>query len=299
MTPPPDSTPELSQGLAQLRAGDFAGATELLRAALARDAGHLPTIRALAAAHLARRQPSAARNVIADYLSNHPMCPRGWVLAAQLEWKLARREDAVRLLRRGLDFLPHSDDLKRRLAAFLAAMGRSVQPIRAAGEQPAAPDYLDRVARDTRLLEGLINLPAGDDDTPMLRAIESRLARLVESQPMHADRHLLLARLQLKIGDLPAATRSVHRALRANPNFNAAHRLRATLLARAGDHDQAVRALQALVAAGCQWPDLHVQIAQWQHATGKSDQARQHLYTALRINPHFHRAKALLGRCAA
>jgi Tfp pilus assembly protein PilF len=289
----------LSQGLAQLRASDFAGAAESLRAALARDAGHLPTIRALAAAHLAQGQPAAARKVIADYLSNYPMCPRGWVLAARLEWKLARREDAVRLLRRGLDFLPHSDDLKKQLGVLLAATGRGVESIPSADEEPTAPDYLDRVARDTRLLEGLINLPAGDDDTPMLRAIELRLARLVESQPMHADRQLLLARLELKIGDLPAATRSVHRALRANPNFIAAHRLRATLLARAGDHEQAIRALQALVAGGCQWPDLHVQIAQWQHATGKSDQARQHLYTALRINPDYERAKSLLQRCAA
>jgi Tfp pilus assembly protein PilF len=290
---------ELNQGLALLRAGDFGNATRSLQAALARDAGHLPTVRALATAHLSQHQPVAARKVLADYLANHPMCPRGWVLAARLEWKLARRDDAVRVLRRGLDFLPHSDPLKQQLARFLAAMGRQVESTPEAKESPPAPDYLDRVARDTRLLEGLINLPADDADSPMFRAIELRLARLVESQPMHADRQLLLARLQLKIGDLPAATSCVQRALRASPNFTAAHRLRATLLARAGDHEQAIRALQTLIAGGCHWPDLHVQIAQWQHATGKSDQARQHLYTALRINPQYQRARSLLERCAA
>ena len=269
-----------------------------LRAALAKDPAHLPTVRALAAAHVAQNNPAAARQTLADYRTNHPMCARGWILAAQLEWKLAHRDQALRLLHRALDHLPHSPALKEQLAQYLALTNRAPAP----ASQPlpvTTPDYLDRVAQSTRLLEGLINLPATEEDTPMLRAIESRLAKLLESQPLHADRHLLLAKLQLKIGDLAAATRSVHRALRANPSFTAAQRLRATCLARAGDHDQATRALQSLIAAGLHYPDLHLQVAQYHHTAGRNHEARQHCYSALRQNPHYQKAQTLLHRCAA
>jgi predicted Zn-dependent protease len=133
----------------------------------------------------------------------------------------------------------------------------------------------------------------------MLRALESRLDRLLENQPAHPDRQLLLARLQLRLGDDRAAARSVNRALRASPAYPQALRMRATLLARAGDYDQAVRTLKSLLAKGHDWPDLHVQIAQWQHARGQNEHARQHLYDALRLNPQYAQAQSLLRRCAA
>jgi len=91
------------------------------------------------------------------------------------------------------------------------------------------PTFSNRVARDTRLLQAVINLPAHERDTPMLRALESRLALLLQSQPAHPDRQVLLAKLQLRLGDHRAAGRSVRRALRARPDYPQALRLRATL----------------------------------------------------------------------
>src|SRR5688500_17685964 len=91
------------------------------------------------------------------------------------------------------------------------------------------PTFSNRVARDTRLLQAVINLPAHERDTPMLRALESRLALLLQSQPAHPDRQALLAKRQLRLGDHRAAGRSVRRALRARPDYPQALRLRATL----------------------------------------------------------------------
>jgi tetratricopeptide (TPR) repeat protein len=294
-----DILTERERGLASLRAGQYAVAARHLRAALAGDPGHLGTVRALTAALLAADQPAAAHKVLSDYLIDHPACARGWTLAALFEWKLGRYDDAIRVLRRALEFLPQSPNLRSQLDLFLGARGESASGANAQAAGARDPDYLDRVVQDPRILEGLLNLPADDKDAPMLREIESRLARLVEAQPLHADRQLLLARLYLRLGDLAAATRCVHRALRANPDFADARRLRATLLARAGDYDQAIRSVQELIAQGRDWPDLHVQAAQWQHARGRNEQARQHLYNALRINPRYRRAHALLQRCAA
>jgi tetratricopeptide (TPR) repeat protein len=289
----------LAKGLALLRDHDYAQAERALRACVFQDSGCLPAVRALAAALLALNDAKGARAVLRDYCEGQSMCAKGWILAAQLEWKLGAYDDALVLLRRGLDRLPHSPELRRQIDLLSGARGSTSAKPRTDATGSTCPDLLDRVARDVRLLEGLLNLPATREDTPMLREIESRLRRLLEAQPMHADRHLLLARLQLRLGDAASAHRSVQRALRVNPQYPQAQRLRATLLARARDHADAIRTLETLIARGLKWPDLHLQIAQSQHAIGQKDRARQHLYTALQINPAYHRARALLERCAA
>jgi tetratricopeptide (TPR) repeat protein len=264
---------------------------------MANDPAHLPTVRALAGVLLAEGQPAQARNVLANYLLDHPTCARGWKLAALLEWKLSRYDQAIGILHRALERLPHSPFLRSQLDVFLQAMGRPGQTPQS--EPIGDPDYLDRIVQDPRLLEALLNLASDENDTLIFREIASRLTRLIDEQPRHADRLLQLARVHLRLGDMAAATTAVQRAVELNPNFADAQRLRATLLARAGDHDQAIAALKSLVAAGRDWPDLHVQIARCQHATGRKDQARQHLYRALNKNPRYPSAVRLLRRCAA
>ena len=261
----------------------------------------LAAARALATAYLARQDFVAARGVLSQYVLHNPMVEQGWVLAALLEWKLGRWEDAVVWVRRGLEMMPQSGALRRQLNVLLGAMGRGdvVEADCALASDAGQPDYLHRVARETRVLGGLLNLPGDDADTMMWRGIESRLAQLIEAQPLHADRQLLLARVRLRLGDVAGAMASVQRALRANPDYPQAQRLRAVLLAQGGDYEQAIGIVQGLIARGLDWPDLHVQIAQWQHAAGQDEAARQHLYTALKINPRYAKAQTMLERCAA
>jgi len=326
---------EFDEGLAHLAGENWLEAVSCLRAALRREPGRLAIVRALATAYLMSGDDVAARRVVGTFTTEQPMCDQGWRLAAQLEWKLGQRESAIKITRRGLELMPNSPSLHRQMALLTGALGRAADSTRHAGRasevsriepwisaisgragdaaemfktpKPAGnagksldPDFFDRVVQDAKLLEGLINLPEGEEaDLEMLRRIEFRLAKLVESQPHHADRQLLLAKLQQRIGAIPAATLSVQRAIKANPMFTQAHRLHATLLAGAGDVDGAILILQKLVARGIDWPDLHVQLAELHEKRGQGDAARMSLYSAIRSNPEFAQAQKMLARRAA
>lgn len=294
---------EFDEGLAHLAEHRWDAAVVSLRVALSREPGRFAITRALVTAYLKSGDIPSARSAASSFTMNYPMCAEGWRLAGQLEYKLNDYPGAIKLLQRGLDHLPSSDILKRQLALFQSVTGNQHQgssnSIPTDLQAASDPDWLDRAAQDPRLLESLLNLPTEDTDIEMLRQLESKLARLLESQQYHADRQLMLARLQNKIGDAAAAMLSVQRALRANPDYVEAHRLRATLSAGAGDFDGAIEILEALIARGCDWPDVHYQIAELQRQRGKAEAARSHLYSAIRLNPRFEQAKQLLERCAA
>ncbi len=330
-----NASAELDEGLCHLAGGRWIEAVSCLRAALRREPGRLAIARGLVSAYIHGGDAEAARRVIKSFTSEQPLCAEGWRLAAQLEWKLGLHDEALKVIGRGLDHLPHSPILHQQAALLLGARGKMAESSRhadraasaasriepwiaaAAGRPGSAadmlqsadrisstnpkldPDYFDRLVQDPKLLEGLLSLPAEQCDMEMLRAMEFRLAKLLESQPHHADRQLLLARLQHRIGAIPAATLSVQRALKVNPSYIQAHRLHATLSADAGDLDGALRILEGLIARGLDWPDLHVQMAELQERRGRAESARSHLYSAIRVNPSFARAKELLERCAA
>jgi tetratricopeptide (TPR) repeat protein len=229
-----------------------------------------------------------------------PLCGQAWRLAAQLDWKLGRYDEALKTLERGLARLPHSDLLRHQVALFGGARGQAQ-----AGHShvtlidPADPDPLDRLVERPDLLTALLELPTTTDDVGMLRTLERKLADLLGSQPLHADRHLALAKVHLKLTDRAAAIRSVQRALRANPDYAEAHRLHASLLADQGHFEPAIQILKKLIAAHRDWPDLHCQLADLRRRQGDREQARSHLYTALNLNPNYPRAQELLRRCAA
>jgi tetratricopeptide (TPR) repeat protein len=298
------STSEFEEGLKLLAERRWAAAIERLSGAQAVEPGRFAIVRALATAHLHKHDADAARQVLGDFVRDNSACAQGWRLAAQLEWKLGDYDAALALLDRGLDHLPKSPILIRQAALFRAARGEGQDRVEPGDAQPPQdPDWLDRVAQDTRLLESLLSLPdapaADVAHREMLRQLELRLAQLLEAQPYHADRHLALARLQTALEDWPAAVLSVQRALRANPEYVQAHRLRATLLEKTGDIDAAIDSLQSLVARGIEWPDLHLQLARLQNRQGLEQDARDHVYTALRINPRLEEAHQLLQHWAA
>jgi tetratricopeptide (TPR) repeat protein len=270
---------ELQAGMAHLAAGRWAEAAAALRIANRREPGRLGVVRALATACLHGGDEAGARGAVAEFVLDNPMCAEGWRLAAQLEWKLNRYDDAMATLARGLERLPNSAALHKQTALFWGARGRLENSARhserAADQTEGAalvdPDYLDRLARDPKMLGSLLDLPGDGGDVAMLRAVEHKLAALLESQPHHADRQLVLARLQVRIDALPAAMLSVQRALRANPKYAEAHRLRATILGKLGEFDQAIEILQTLVRTGSDWADIRLQIAELRQARDRAN----------------------------
>src|SRR4051812_46461510 len=190
---------ELEAGFACLSKGEWTGAIGHFLAAIRRQPGDLKVVRALATAHLRVGNPAEARRVLAEFTLGFPLAAEGWRLAALLEWKLGQCTDAVRVIDRGLERLPLSDVLHRQRGLFLGAMGDSSESApdlnRSTGR--TSPDWLDRVAQDPALLDGVMRVASGRGDVPVLRELAERLARLIEAQPGHADRHAALARLRL------------------------------------------------------------------------------------------------------
>ena len=307
----------LEQGLTRLRAHQYTDAIPLLQAALCREPGRFAAVRGLATAHLLDGQPKKARTVMDKFTAEHPMAAEGWRLAAQLEWKLNDRHRSIEILRAGLKRLPHARTLHRQLATFLAADGKFQEAAEHeesnTGEvsvdtkfsSDCERDWLDQIAADPVLLGAILaslNAPASPltaESRRMLEGIEAKLSRLLEAQPHHADRQLLLARLQAKLEAIPAAMLSLQRALRANPHLVDAHRLKAELHGRIGETDQAIEILRDLLKRGLSWPDIHYEIATLEQQRGRCADARTHLYSAVILNPRFEQARQLLERIAA
>lgn len=316
----------LEAGLEHLRAHRFESAITSLRAALRREPGRFVAVRGLATAYLLAGKSKQARKVLEKFTGEYAMSGEGWRLAAQLEWKLNDRQRAVEILQAGLKRLPKSQILHKQLAMFLALKGdfkqtadhaRQAAAASIGADQPAVPaspaatiaqsdqDWLDQIAADPVLL-GAILSPIDSETAPisretwkMLEEIERKLAQLLESQPHHADRQLLLAKLQARLEDVPSAMASLQRALKSSPNLVEAHRLMANLHGRIGHPEQAIQTLKALLKRGLSWPDIHFEIAAFERELGRGAEARSHLYSAIRLNPKFEQAKQMLDRMAA
>ena len=229
---------QISAGFACLARGDWAGAVRELTDAARREAGSLRIIRGLATAHLQLGQVDTAREVIGRFLLAQPLSTEGWRLAALLEWKTGRRDDAIRVLARALERLPGSDVLNRQMDVFTGAVGDRVSVVAAAAQGLGSPprtsaqvdaDWLDRVARDPALLDGVLRVADERKDLGVLRALAARVAELLDAQPGHADRQLALARLQWKVGNAAGARVAVERALKANPLYAEARRMKEEL----------------------------------------------------------------------
>jgi tetratricopeptide (TPR) repeat protein len=304
---PPGKLLPLEEGLGHLRANDYRAAIASLLTALKREPGRFAAVRGLVTAYLLDGHPTHAQAVMSKFVADHPMSADGWQLAAQLAWKLGEFASAIDLLRAGLERLPHSPKLRRQLCIFRAARGEfdANGSTGITQETTLDPDWLDQIAADPVLLNAVLTFLQFDNDAlaiesrSMLQKIERKLSTLLAAQPNHADRQLLLATLQARLDDLPAALQSVDRALACNPKLAAAHRLRATVLARTGETEVALSILRNLVQRGFSWPDLHYQIADLEQQSGRATEARAHLYSAICLNPKFSEARQFLERIAA
>jgi tetratricopeptide (TPR) repeat protein len=301
----------LEEGLHHLREKRYEQAIESLSDALKREPGRFAAVRGLVTAYLLDGNPAHAKAAMNKFLADHPMAGDGWQLAAQLAWKLGDFSGAISLLHSGLDRLPHSPKLRRQLSIFRAACNEfedTIAPPTPSAEKSSAAmdaDWLDQIAADPVLLSAVLaflktdSSPLSIESRPMLEKIERKLSILLAAQPNHADRQLLLATLQTRLDQLPAAMLSVNCALQCNPNLATAERLRATLFARLGDTDQALSILRGLVQRGYSWPDIHYEIAEIEQQSGRASEARAHLYSAICLNPKFTEARQFLERIAA
>lgn len=294
--PQAQTTPELAQtgpfaeGLEHLRARRLDNAIASLRRALRQEPGRVAAVRGLATAYLLKGEHGAARSSLADFLRDHPEAAEAWQLAAHLEWKLGKRDAAIELLRRAERALPNNLPVRHQLALFLGAMGLAPRITEEHANPPVTPtavlpaprqvfavaddDWLARAAADPAVLESLLRLPMQLYDQPMLHRLEAKLVARLADQPHHADRHLALARVRAKLGNVNAALDGCAEAIRLNPRFANAHRLAADLHEQAGRPGRAVQILQGLLKQGVHWPDIYRRIDELQGRMAGRAEAR-------------------------
>ena len=294
------------QGLVYLRAGSLDEAIECLGRARLREPGRFAIVRALATSYLLTHQPDAAREIIDQLIHDQPMLDEAWRLAAQLEWKLGDTRRAIERLQTGLRRLPRSEILQEQIALFEAALGSATAlPIRSIPKLPTTdPDWLDQIAADPGLLRAALEAVDHEDASPgvfadTMRSLESRLQALVKMQPMHADRLLMLAQLQGKLGENKDAMVTVEQALHINASLPRAQRLQAQLLAREGQTDAALKILHHLTKQGLHWPDLHREIAALEGRNQPVSDDFTHLDSAVSPNPQLECEKVRIMRIAA
>ena len=297
----------LEEGLDHLRAHRLDRAIVSFRAALAREPNRFAAVRGWVTACVLGDDPKSAREIIANFVADHSMVAEGWQLAAQLEWKLGARKEALDVLRGGLKRLPHSPTLRRQMAMFLAAEGKAEEAKHQMPEAkihvapPGDADWLDEIATDAVLLEAILSASEAEatsltaNSRRMLTALADKLAILLQSQPAYADRQLLLARVRAAIDDTTGALISVDRALHLNPKLIQAHRLKAKLLAQAGEFGAAIEMLRQLLKQGLPWPDLHYDLAALEREKGQLASARSHLDSRGLPKPPIHASQRTSG----
>lgn len=226
---------------------------------------------------------SSARTTLTPALEHANPPPAAWLLAA----KLAESDDpakAARLLERGLS-------LNRRERRLLG------QRLRLALEHDSlAMEHADQA------LEHLLadhSHPVNDLALPLAnrgqRVAARRVAGRVFDQAdtdQRAGATVLMAEVELALGDLVAAGELVNQALDHEPVPAQARILAAILAERSGDHQTACDQLEALVA----WADskqadpgelaaLTRQLAQYHERAGNRDAADHHWQRARDIDP--------------
>src|SRR5688500_12947549 len=106
---------DVTEGFARLAKADWPGAIRHSAAAVRRDPGHVPVVRALAIAHLRAGNLPAARRLLEQLTVNFPLIAEGWRMLGQLEWKAGNRPQALQTIARGLHRLPGSPLLRRQI----------------------------------------------------------------------------------------------------------------------------------------------------------------------------------------
>jgi tetratricopeptide (TPR) repeat protein len=143
-------------------------------------------------------------------------------------------------------------------------------------------------------LESPPRSPSADGETILAAALEA-----IAASPDYADLHCFTAAAALRVGRLSEAEALVQRALELNPHYVQALILSGQVARAAEKPDRAITRLQRAIAAGGDYADVHLMLADLWRAGGETELACRAYQRTLELNPKLSAARAALATLTA
>jgi Tfp pilus assembly protein PilF len=151
--------------------------------------------------------------------------------------------------------------------------------------------YTEAAAADPKRLDACLRLAALDELQGRLKESREWYRKALTLQPDNADVYCDLGYSLYLQGEWTESSKQLQHALRLAPDHARAHNNLGLVLARLGQNDEAMAEFKK---GGCTAADAHINVAYCNLLAGNSALARQHLETALKLDPDSAPAKKAL-----
>ncbi|MDD4891263.1 MAG: tetratricopeptide repeat protein, partial [Phycisphaerae bacterium] len=220
-----------------------------------------------------------------------------------------KAEAAAANLRRAQRLAPADPHVALELAYASAAANAAPMTVRKLNlaELTAAPadmsEDLDRLARaimaEPEFIQAFLDLPASPMDQQIFGVLSFSLKRAAAARPTYADLHYYISRVNRRLGLISQAIDSAEQAIALNPKYVAALIHAAGLYHQTAQRGASAQRLRAAIAAGGDYPDVHLVLGHLYRELGQTPEARRSYERALRLKPHYAAAKEALAALAA
>ena len=225
-------------------------------------------------------------------------------LAAAAQKDLAA---AVKSFQRAFELMP--DDLLVVYQLSLAARAASAEGINVTVHlrqaQPTiasashARQLAAHVVREGEFVEAMLAMPHGPGEQEVFSLLQNVVQIALAEHPHYADLHYHSSRILDRLGKTDQAIHHARRCLEINPKFTRCLLDLGRLYDQARQPQQALECVEKAIAAGADWPDVHVRAADLMKRCNQLTGARRHLQQALKLNANYKIAADALASIAA
>jgi tetratricopeptide (TPR) repeat protein len=166
------------------------------------------------------------------------------------------------------------------------------------GNAPAVSKLAEMVTAEHEFVAAMLCLPTSSADNEVFGLMADVLAVAIERHEPYADLHNARSQVLARLGRTDEAIRHAARAAEINPKYVQA-RIHFGRLLTARDPASAIAQFQQAAAAGGDYADVHMAMADIYEQMGQLEQARRSLRRAIEINGDYTQAKDALARLAA
>jgi tetratricopeptide (TPR) repeat protein len=213
---------------------------------------------------------------------------------------------AVRSLQRAYELRPNDMVLAHRLALAAKAVAQSGESVVIRLPEPAAKPTASHMASLARyvtaegdFVDAFLALPPSEVDPELFGVLEAALQTALAQHSRYADLHLRASAVLHRMGRSPEAMTHARTAVQINGGYVRARLHLGKLCAEGGLDAEAIEHLEASIACGADWADVHCAAAELLGRRGRTREARRHLTRALQLNPRYERAAEAIAALAA